>query len=68
MKTKTPRKKDVEIPKLNGWTFIEITSNLFIVCQKCRGRSDKMFYRSVKDEGSPVLRTEAICVLCSKND
>jgi len=66
MPVKTPRKKDAGIPKLDGWTFVEITSNLFIFCQKCREKSNEMFYRSVRDEGSPVFRTEAVCIRCSK--
>lgn len=66
MKLKSPRKRDAEIPHLDGWTFVEITSNLFIFCQKCREKSNEMFYRSVRDEGSPVFRTEAICVPCAE--
>ena len=64
MPVNTPRKKDAKIPHLDGWTFVKITSNLFIFCQKCRAKSNEMFYRSVRDEGSPVIRTEAICAVC----
>ena len=64
MPVKTPRKK-AEVPHLDGWTFVETTSNLFIFCQKCRERSNEMFYRSVRDDGSPVFRTEAMCTACA---
>ena len=66
MPIKTPRNRTAEMPHLDGWTFVEITSNLFIFCQKCREKSNEMFYRSVRDEGSPVFRTEAICVPCAE--
>lgn len=65
MPGKTPRKIKSEVPHLDGWTFVEITSNLFIFCQKCRVKSNEMFYRSVRDEGSPVIRTESICPVCA---
>lgn len=67
MPVKTPRKKQVEIPKLEGWTFFPFTTNLFIRCQKCMALPGEMFYRTVKDEGSYISRTESICVPCSKS-
>ena len=66
MKLKTPRKKDAEIPELEGWTFFPLTTNLYLFCQMCRNRPGEMFYRSVQVDGSPTFRTEAICIPCSK--
>jgi hypothetical protein len=65
MKTKAPRKKE-DVPHLDGWKFFPLTTNLYLFCQVCRGRPGEMFYRTVKDEGSPIFRTEAVCVPCSR--
>lgn len=64
----TPRqqtKKVTKVPHLEGWKFFEITSNLYMFCQKCRQKPKEMFYRQVTDEGSHIPRTEAICPKCA---
>ncbi len=66
MPVKTPRKRDAEIPELDGWNFHPFTTNLFLSCQKCGGLRGEMFYRSIKDEGMAWHRTESICVPCAK--
>ena len=64
MPVKTSRTK-IEKPTLAGWDFVEFVSNMHIFCQECRSRDKGMFYRSVRDEGSPIIRTEAICTVCA---
>lgn len=68
MRLKTPRKKDAEIPNLDGWIFHPFTTNLYMKCQKCGNLPGEMFYRSIKEDGMSWYRTESICVECSKND
>lgn len=65
MPAKTPRKKEAEIPKLDGWTFFPFTTNLYLKCQKCGELPGEMFYRSVKRDGESYSRTEAVCVPCA---
>ena len=59
------RQKNQPIPELRGWNYFEITSNLFLHCQKCNKLSREMFYRYVKEPGQSVGVTEAVCVPCS---
>lgn len=65
MPVKTPRKKDAEVPKLDGWTFFPFTTNLYLRCGKCNQLPGEMFYRSVRDPGACYTRTEAICPSCA---
>lgn len=66
MKLKTPRKKDAEIPKLEGWTFFPLARRTYTCFARCAGTGRAKCFIARPVEGSPTFRTEAICVPCSK--
>lgn len=67
MPVKTPRKKDAEVPKLEGWTFQDIPSNLFSPCHDCGKKEKEFFWRVETIPGSNTIATTRIrCVPCSR--
>jgi hypothetical protein len=65
MPVKTPRKKDSEIPKLDGWTFHEMKTNLYTPCEDCGVKASEFFYQHYRPEPEAgILKTRVKCQSC----
>ena len=66
MQVKTPRKKDAEIPKLDGWMFHEMKTNLYTPCEDCGVKASEFFYQHFRPEpGAGILKTRVKCPPCA---
>lgn len=51
-------------PAPSGWTYVEITHNLYTPCDKCGKLLRDMFYKSVRAPGGAYHTTVASCGPC----